>query len=161
MSEHGSRGPRSGPGPSRSVYARFKTLTPITGIVADPRVIVIGETASLGSSIMDLLSADGIEATEVPSLAAAQLLDERTEDRRRALLICASTRSPCDSARRWANGAFANADLIVVGSQDAAASPRNGVHLVSLPLRADEFLRLVRSLLSGGSTGIDLSPHAG
>lgn len=109
------------------------------------RVVVVSETHSLGSSLSDLLRSTGIRIETTTPLKAMEVLGPDMGTGRRSLIIAASTGFECLTARRWAQGAFPDSTLIVVGSRDPTLRRIAGAKLVSLPIKVEEFLDLVRA----------------
>ncbi len=111
-----------------------------------PRVLVVGETPSLGRSIADLLDAGGVSAEYVLDVEAIQPLSELS--RRFRVLVAASNSPYCTTGRRWLRGEMPGVDLVVVGSRDPQVEDSTGLHRVGLPLIPEDFLRLLRTLSS-------------
>lgn len=108
------------------------------------RVVVVAETQSLAASLSDLLRSTGIVTDTVTSLEALETLGERAGPVRPSLLLVASNGQRSETARRWVQGEFPGADLIVVGSRDPVLADSPQVPLVDLPLRPEELIELVR-----------------
>ena len=116
------------------------------------RVVVVAETESLASSLSDLLRSAGIRTTRVTALEALETLGSRAGPTRPFLMVVASAGPTSATARRWLQGEFPGAGLIVVGSRDpvlAGGVPR--LDKVDLPLRATELLELVRQRIPDGA----------
>lgn len=108
-------------------------------------MLVIGETPSLGRSIIDLLQTEDITAQLVYDVVEEAPL--ATLHHRYPLLIAASNTSHCATAHRWARGELPDLSLIVIGARDPELQRMSAVRVVPLPLRPEPFLTLVRSLL--------------
>ena len=108
------------------------------------RVVVVAETSSLAASLSDLLRSAGIAADMVTPLEALETLGERAGPVPAVLLLVASNRRHCPTARRWLHGEFPGTDLVVVGPRDPALAGAPQVPRVALPLRPEELLELVR-----------------
>jgi hypothetical protein len=109
-------------------------------------VLVIGETPSLGRAIADLLESSDLAVRYARDVATEVPLENFAG--RFPVVVAASTGLACATARRWSRGELPGAELVVVGERDATVSARDHLHFVSLPLRPQEFLELVRRLLS-------------
>ncbi|HTP54304.1 MAG TPA: hypothetical protein VML94_05005 [Thermoplasmata archaeon] len=116
--------------------------------MAPPGVLVVGETPSLGRSIVDLLEASGVSAHYVDDIRAEEPLG--TLGRRYSVVVAASNTHYCATARQWATGELPDVALVVVGSRDPFVT-RARLQLVPLPLLPARLLGLVRSLLDGGT----------
>jgi hypothetical protein len=108
-------------------------------------VLVIGETPSLGRSIIDLLESGNVRARYV--LDVGPELPMTTPRHRTRVVIAACNGLYCATARRWARGELPNVDLVVVGSRDPTVVGGGNLHVVPLPLMPAQFLALVRRLL--------------
>jgi hypothetical protein len=117
------------------------------------KVLVVGETPSLGRSIVDLLESGRVPSRYIRSVDPEQPLSDLSG--RVPLVIAACNEHVCATARRWARES-PRVTLVVVGSRDRGLPVLPGVRVVPLPLRPARFLSLIRSLL--GNT--DLSPEA-
>lgn len=118
-----------------------------------PGVLVVGETASLGRSIVDLLESGGVPHRLVSAIDA-ELSLARLSDRF-PVVVAACNKHRCVTARRWVRGEFPGVALVVVGDRDVGLPELPGVRVVPLPLLPNRFLMLVRSLL----TTAELSGH--
>lgn len=108
-------------------------------------VVVVGETPSLGRSIVDLLHAEGLTCRLVHDLAIP--VTEPAEAPPRRVVVVACNESYCVTARRWARGQMPGYRLVVVGARDPALESIRGISVVPLPLRAAPLVALVRELL--------------
>ena len=108
------------------------------------RVVVVAETESLAGSLSTLLRSTGIATDTITPLEALETLGERAGPVRPSLLLVASNSRHSETARRWIQGEFPGADLILVGSRDPALVDAPQVRRVDLPLRPDELVELVR-----------------
>jgi len=120
-------------------------------------VLVVGETPSLGQSIVDLLESVHLRTEYVLDV------DERgpvvSLADRYALVVVACNEHRCLTARRWKLGELPqDLPLLVVGSRDPVLATTRGVHQVPLPLEPDRFLTAVRSLLGRHDHRHHLSP---
>ncbi len=113
--------------------------------MAEPSIVVVGETPSLGRALVDLLEADGLSVQYRPHLESAGVPGSGPAP----VIVVASNTPYCATARRWLDGELGSSRLVVVGSRDPRVAPGSGIHRVSLPLRAAPFLQTVRGLLSG------------
>lgn len=109
-----------------------------------PRVVVVGETPSLGRSVSYLLDAAGIPIDTVATLDPITSRSPTLPP----LIIAASSGPMCATARRWLQGAYPGSDLIVVGSRDPTVSAAPSIHQVALPLRPGDLLELVRQRIA-------------
>lgn len=117
--------------------------------MAPEGVLVIGETPSLGRSIVDLLEAYDVPTryvTNVESEAPLSSLGQRYP-----VVIAACNESFCATARRWVRGELPKVSLVVVGSRDPILSTTPGVHHLSLPLLPGRLLSMIRGLLASVS----------
>ena len=103
-------------------------------------VVVVGETPSLGRSIVDLLHAEGVPCRLVHDLTPADL-------GARSVVVVACNESYCVTARRWSRGEMPGHRLVVVGARDPLLDSMRGLDVVPLPLRAGPLVALVRRLL--------------
>jgi hypothetical protein len=112
-------------------------------------VLVVGETPSLGRSIVDLLESERLRTQyvlDVESEAPVTSLRDRY-----AVIVVACNELFCATARRWLHGELPDIPLVVVGARDPILATSKGVHQVPLPLRPASFLETVRALLAGAS----------
>jgi hypothetical protein len=109
-----------------------------------PRVLVIGETPSLGRAIVDLLESDGVRCRYALDLDPSQREDLRDID----VIIAAANTPYCATLRRQEQGLLNGHPLIVVGSRDPRVARNPKVHRIELPLEPAPFLRLVHSLVA-------------
>jgi hypothetical protein len=107
-------------------------------------VLVVGETPSLGQSIVDLLESGNVPTRFVHDVTTQAPLSSLFE--RFPLVIAASNRYVCATARRWSRGEFPDVVMVVVGARDPALTDMRGVRVVPLPLLPGPLLALVRSL---------------
>lgn len=110
-------------------------------------VLVVGETPSLGRSIVDLLESAGIESRLVADIGAEPPLGTLAD--RFPLVIAACNEPFCVTARRWARGEFPRTRLVVVGSRDPTLAGMPGATIVPLPLVPRPFVSLASALLAG------------
>jgi len=113
-----------------------------------PRLVVVGETPSLASALVDLLRSEGLAVGVVRDVREAAALPPKAPSAPR-LFISASNSRHCETADRWQAGWLEGTDLIVVGTRDPDLRSEGRLHIVPLPLIPAEFLALVRSLLEG------------
>ncbi len=116
--------------------------------MAEPTVLVVGETPSLGRALVDLLEAAGIAtqyASEFPGAAPGARASGTPN-----VVVIASNSPHCATAREWLNGRHRPSRLLVVGSRDPRVLGAQEIERVDLPLEPDPFLRLVRSLMDAG-----------
>jgi hypothetical protein len=109
-------------------------------------VVVVGETPSLAASLVELLEADGVSVVSVRELREAEALVRSGSLEPRPLVISASNRHYCLTARRWRMGSLKESELVVVGTRDPLLRSSGRLHVVPLPLIPEEFLGLVRNL---------------
>lgn len=115
------------------------------------RVLVVGETPSLGRSIADLLESENVPARYVYDLDAEAPLGSLAD--RYVVVVAACTGYFCATARRWMRGEMPGVKLVVVGSRDPILGTTPEVRQVELPLRASGFMHTVRELLASSPTG--------
>jgi len=108
--------------------------------------LVVEETPSLGSSVVALLEADGLEVRRFPDLATAERFHERSSASH-PLVVVASNAHSCPTAGRWGLGPLRGAALVVVGTRDPALRSAGRLFVVRLPLVPQQLLELVRGLL--------------
>jgi len=109
-------------------------------------VVVVGETPSLAASLVELLETDGVRVVSVHELREAEALVREGSLDPRPLVISASNRHYCPTARRWRMGSLRDSELVVVGTRDPLLRSSGRLHVVALPLIPEEFLGLVREL---------------
>ncbi|MCI4369732.1 MAG: hypothetical protein L3J81_00195 [Thermoplasmata archaeon] len=124
--------------------------------MADRAVLVVGETPSLGQSIVDLLESGGVPNRFVSSVDSAAPL-ARISDQY-AVVVAACNESYCSTARRWARGEIPDVAMVAVGARDPALHQLTGVRVVTLPLSPETFLALVRSLIGSAHSAQGRSP---
>jgi hypothetical protein len=115
-----------------------------------PSVLVVGETPSLGRSIVDLFDSAGISTGFVHDLEAETTPVEL--ERNYPVVVVASNGPFCPSARSWARGAFPDVQMVVVGSRDPSLRDSPEIQLIPLPFLPGRLLAVVRTLLPS-STG--------
>jgi hypothetical protein len=109
-------------------------------------VLVVGETPSLGQSIVDLLESEKLRTEYVQDVESSGPVASLPD--RYSLIVVACNEHRCLTARRWKLGELPrDLPLLVVGSRDPVLSTTRGVHQVPLPLEPDRFLSTVRCLL--------------
>jgi hypothetical protein len=108
--------------------------------------VVIGETPSLASALVELLETEGVSVVAVRDLCEAEALAGKGPGRGRPLLISASNGHYCPTARKWREGSLRDSELVVVGTRDPELRSSGHLHVVPLPLVPGEFLELVREL---------------
>jgi hypothetical protein len=108
-------------------------------------ILLVGETPSLGRSLLDLLTAAELPCRLVhdldpndPGLAGLHPT---------AAVVVACNEPFCRTARRWSRGELLLNGLVVVGSRDPILSTLPGVSVVPLPLAPATFLELARALI--------------
>lgn len=114
------------------------------------RVLVVGETPSLGRSVADLLESGDVGAHYVEDLENERPLGSLAH--RYPVVVVASSGYFCAAARRWVRGELPNVELVVVGSRDPVLLTARGIHHFALPLLPPRLLTTVRSLLSLASS---------
>lgn len=115
--------------------------------MAGPRVLVIGETPSLGRSIFDLLESEGVPCSFDDGLDTEGPLS--TLHRKYPVVISACNEHYCTTAGRWAHGELPQVELVVIGDRDPRLTQIPGIRVVSLPLAPDSLVTLVNRLLAG------------
>jgi len=123
------------------------------------RVLIVGETPSLGRSIADLLEADGLPVRFV--LDAESERPWATLADRFPVLVVASAGYFCSTVRRWARGEIPRGTLVVVGSHDPLVRPAPGLTAVPLPLAPGPLVGMVRHLLLAASGAPASGPPPG
>jgi hypothetical protein len=124
-------------------------------------ICVIGEAPALGVAVMGLLEGEGVPVQLVPRIEQAERLLARGPPGAPPLLLCASNRFECGCVARYRAGAFPATELILVGSRNPKLVSEGRLHVVALPLRPMELLRLVRRLLrapTGPEAGREPAP---
>jgi|SRR5580692_7830581 hypothetical protein len=111
-------------------------------------VLVVGETPSLGRSIVDLLESSGVPTRFVTQIDALTPLSELSAEY--PVVVAACNESFCSTARRWLWGEVPNVAMVVVGARDPALVEAYGLRLVPLPLVPVALLGLIRGLLVAG-----------
>ncbi len=109
-------------------------------------MLVVGETPSLGRSIVDLLESGKVPSRLVYDVAAEPPLSNLST--RFPVVISACNEHICATARRWARGELPNVAMVVVGGRDPGLTAFPGIRVVSLPLVPAPFLALVHRLLT-------------
>jgi hypothetical protein len=116
--------------------------------MAEPRVIVVGETYSLGMAVAELLTSDGIGTVLVTRFDEAERQASARSDTSPLVLVAAANGPECVTVERWPESSLSEAELVVVGARGLEPSDVPHLHLVSLPLEPGRLLVLVRSLLT-------------
>ncbi len=124
-----------------------------------PRVLVVGESPSLGSSISDLLGAGDVPHRLVVQLDSESPLETVRE--RYLVVVAASNGYYCSTGRRWLQGELPGIALVVVGSRDPLLGHSPGVHRVALPLDPGLLLETIRGLLRGSDPAGGPPPRPG
>ncbi len=114
--------------------------------------LVVEETPSLGSSVVALLEADGLEVRRFPDLPSAERFHESSAGGH-PLVVVASNSHSCPSAARWGLGPLRGASMIVVGTRDPALRSSGRLHVVRLPLEPQKLLELVHALVEPAPDG--------
>jgi len=117
--------------------------------MAPSRVLVIGETPSLGRSIVDLLEAEGVHAVYVDDIRSQGPLTSLAQ--RFPVVVAACNAPYCQTARQWVGGELPDVTLIVVGTRDPALRESPRLRLFPLPLLPSRFLGIVHGLLDAGT----------
>jgi hypothetical protein len=110
-----------------------------------PRVLVVGETPSLGRSITDLLESENVPTRYIYDLDAESPLGSLAS--RYSVIVAAASGYFCTTVRRWMRGEMPGVKLVVVGSRDPVLGSTREVRQVGLPLEARGFVSTVRELL--------------
>jgi hypothetical protein len=108
-------------------------------------ILVVGETPSLGRSIVDLLESWGLGSEFVYDVSVEGPLQDLW--RRFPVVVVACNEPFCSTARLYARGEFPHVALVVVGSRDPAVLSMPDVKLLPLPLLPRPFVTLVSGLL--------------
>ncbi len=116
-------------------------------------VVVVGETPSLGRSIVDLLRADGIECRFVRELAPDEVGARGPAPRPVIIVGCNAT--VCRTARRWLHDGVPFERFLVVGARDPELHARPGLLLIPLPLAPESIVARTRSLLSPAASPLE------
>ncbi|HTW39691.1 MAG TPA: hypothetical protein VMF04_02380 [Thermoplasmata archaeon] len=111
--------------------------------MAPPKILVVGETPSLGRAIFDVLDAYGIESRYTIDLAEVG----REGLREVSVVVAASNSGYCSTLREQEQGRLNMHPLVVVGSRDPKAVAGPKVFPVGLPIEPVSFVQLIRSLL--------------
>jgi hypothetical protein len=115
--------------------------------MGSPTVLVVAETPSLGRSVGQILSSSGIPCRVVQRVPAEEA--DPTPASVAPVIVVACNEPYCETARRWAEGAFPGFSLVVVGARDPRVAMLTGIHPIPLPLQPGALVDLVRSLLPG------------
>jgi hypothetical protein len=118
-------------------------------------VLVVGETPSLGRSIVDLLESGGVHAHYVDDVHSQEPLTSLAH--RYPVVVAACNEHYCATARQWVDGALPNVALVVVGGRDPLLDRASNLHLVSLPLLPSRFLGMIHGLLDDAVRGSPFS----
>jgi hypothetical protein len=126
--------------------------------MAEPIVLLVSETVSLGNSLLELFASDGIpvEATDDPSSKFRQSPIQAALDF--PVIVSACNERHCETARRWKRGEIPGVDLVVVGTRDPSLVSQGRLHLVPLPVVPGQLLELVRGLLSAEEPSGNVPP---
>ncbi len=117
----------------------------------DPRaVLVVGETPSLGRSVVDLLESANVPCRFVYDVSAGHPLASLSD--RFPVVVAACNEHFCATARRWSRGEFPNVQLVVVGSRDPTLLTMPEVRVVPLPLLPGPLLALTATLLASAES---------
>jgi hypothetical protein len=111
-----------------------------------PPILVIAEAASLGTAVVDLLVADGLEVERVDALAPEVATRPEAAGPLPEVVVSVPGNRPSGTYRSWAKGPYRGVPLVIVGTRPAEPVSNDLVHLVTLPLSPQGFLRLVRRL---------------
>jgi hypothetical protein len=109
-------------------------------------IIVIAETPSLGSALLELFASDHLEAHMVDHLVAAERYASTRPAAAPALLVAAANGRGCVTVEQWPKSSLRNSALVVVGARDVDRSEQARLHIVPLPLDPRRLLALVRNL---------------
>jgi|GEM_PF-1244440 len=120
------------------------------------RVLVIGESPSLGRAILDFLEADGFSVRLAYDPSSEGRPDEIAE--RYRVLVVASPGPYCDVARRWIRGDFPGLAMVVIGSRDPQLERIPELHRVPLPIDPQLLSTTVRRLATYDETRLERSP---
>lgn len=115
--------------------------------MSEPRVIVVGETRSLGVAVAELLVSDGLEVVLVETLDEGESYAAANPSAAPFVLVAAASGRACATAVRWPESSLRDSELVVVGAREVDQRYRTHLHLVPLPLEPHRLLALVRLLL--------------
>jgi hypothetical protein len=119
-------------------------------------ILVVGETPSLGRSIVDLLESGSLPCQFVLDLEEVGPLANLSE--RYPVVVAACNEAYCSTVRRWSRGEFPRVSFVVVGSRDPALRSVPGLRTIPLPLVPDRLLSVIRSLTDGSSATASRGP---
>ena len=113
-------------------------------------VLVVGETHSLGRSVVDLLESGSVHCRYVHDLVAESPL--ATLANRFPVVVTASNEAFCSAGRRLVRGELPGVTMVVVGARDPVlrSSSAPQLHVVTLPLIPSHLMSLVSSLNTVG-----------
>jgi hypothetical protein len=134
---------------ARVKLGRREEYTQPSGFVCPmgaPAVLVVGETPSLGRSVVDLLETAGVPTHFVYDLGAEPSPSKVSE--RYPVVIAVCNEPYCATGRRWMRGELPGAVLVVIGSRDRSIQAITGIRIVPLPLDPGPFLELIDGLLA-------------
>lgn len=112
-----------------------------------PGILVIGETPSLGRSIVGLLESVGLPCRYSLDVSAS---GDSGLDGVEVVVVAANAHY-CATLRAQQQGALGERELVVVGSRDPLGRAGPHVYPVELPLRPSDFLALIRSLMAAAT----------
>lgn len=111
-----------------------------------PAVLVVGETPSLGRSVVDLLETANVPSHFIYDLGAEPSPSKISE--RYPVVIAVCNEHYCATGRRWIRGELPGVALVVVGSRDQSIQTVPGIRIVPLPLEPGPFVALISGLLA-------------
>lgn len=116
--------------------------------MATAPIVVVLENPSLGSSLVDLLEAGHGPVNTVRDVEELERVLTAPPRAPHRLLLVASNRPQSRTVDAWSAGRLGGHPLVVVGPHESGLRSHGGLHVVALPIRIEEFLELIDSLLS-------------
>ena len=111
------------------------------------RVVVVGETPSLGAAVNELLLSDRYDSRLVSSLESAERLLRGHRPSDPTVIVTAANGAFCATFLLWPKSSLRDLELVVVGDRYRTVVPSPHVHVLRLPIDPEELLGLVRRLL--------------
>lgn len=106
------------------------------------KVLIVGESPSLGQSLADLMESAGLRSELVPAIDVLE--NGRSIGRTVPVVLVAGHGFHSETLRRWKGGDLNGSRIVVVGSRDPALAEARGVTRVDLPLDPGSLIDLVR-----------------
>lgn len=110
-------------------------------------VVVVGENRSLGENLAEFLSAHQFNVILVRDVPEAEALRSQGRFSRDAVLVDACSWQRCAAQRMWRSGPLKEHAMVQVGPRQNPEVTADRLYHVTLPLVAEDVVRLFRRLL--------------